>query len=247
MERAEVDGIPVGWVRPAGRPVGAALWLSHLGGSVDQTEPMLGRLAERGRLAVSFDPPGHGRRGSGDPWALAGQVLGSFRRLMWPLAGTTTLESLRVLDWAEATFGTPDTWVAGGVSMGGDISVALAGIDERIARVAALVATPDWTRPGMRVLNDPDTVLDQGSADAYAQWFYDRLDPMTHLDRYRRDVAISFQCGGEDSHVPADGALRFRAALGDRVRVDIHPGVSHVDGTQPFYDYALDWLTNQRP
>jgi len=35
---------------------------------------------------------------------------------------------------------------------------------------------------------------------------------LTHLDAYRRDVAISFQCGGADQHVPADGAIRFRDA-----------------------------------
>jgi hypothetical protein len=53
---------------------------------------------------------------------------------MWPLLGQTTLECLRVLDWTEYRFGPPTRWVAGGVSMGGDITVALAGLDSRISR-----------------------------------------------------------------------------------------------------------------
>ena len=65
---------------------------------------------------------------------------------MWPLAGRTVLESLRVLDWADQQFGVTCPRVAGGVSMGGDIAVALAGIDERITRVAVLVATPELRR-----------------------------------------------------------------------------------------------------
>jgi alpha-beta hydrolase superfamily lysophospholipase len=56
----QVDGIPVRWAA-AGAPVGLALWLTHLGGSAEQTQPMLTQLAGRGLLAVSFDPPGHGR------------------------------------------------------------------------------------------------------------------------------------------------------------------------------------------
>jgi uncharacterized protein len=73
--------------------------------------------------------------------------------------------------------------------MGGDIAVALAGIDRRISRVAALVATPDWTRPRMRSLDEHSVVIDQGQADRYAQWFFDTFDPMTHLAAYERDVA----------------------------------------------------------
>src|SRR5437763_1033432 len=70
-----VEGIPVQWVA-ADAPRGVALWLTHLGGSAEQAAPMLTRLAERGLLAVSFDPPGHGRRGTGgDPWELASEVL----------------------------------------------------------------------------------------------------------------------------------------------------------------------------
>jgi hypothetical protein len=36
--------------------------------------------------------------------------------------------------------------------MGGDVSIALAGIDERVSRVAAMIATPDWTRPRMTMI-----------------------------------------------------------------------------------------------
>ena len=71
-----VEGIPVQWVA-ADAPHGVALWLTHLGGSAEQAAPMLTRLAERGLLAVSFDPPGHGRRSAGgEPGELAREVLG---------------------------------------------------------------------------------------------------------------------------------------------------------------------------
>lgn len=253
-EREEVEGIPVVWREPDGPAAGAALWLTHLGGSTEQTLPMLEKLAGAGFVAVSFDPPGHGLRGSGDPWAFAGSVLSSFRQRMWPLLGRTTLESLRVLDWTQRRFdvgGGPV--VAGGVSMGGDVSVALAGADERVSRVSALIATPDWARPRMRRFDDPGLLVDQGTADAYARWYYERLDPMTHLDAYRRDVAISFHNGGADFHVPADDALRFRQALlrlqpdaERRVEVHVHAGAGHMDVDDRFYDAAVDWLTQRR-
>jgi len=36
----------------------------------------------------------------------------------------------------------------GGKSMGGDIAVTAAGLESRIAVVAACIATPDWLKPG---------------------------------------------------------------------------------------------------
>jgi uncharacterized protein len=241
----EVDGIPVRWVT-GDAPVGVALWLTHLGGSSEAEEPMLSRLADRGLLAVSFDPPGHGRRGGGrDPFELGSEVLGAFRRRMWPLAGLTVLESLRVLDWADQKFGIAGCRVAGGVSMGGDVAVALAGIDQRLTRVAALAATPDWKRPGMRQLGDDGVVLNQGEADSYARWFYDVLDPVTHLDSFRRDLAIKFLCGAGDLHVPAEAALRFRSALGERVQVELFDGLDHLAAAsdERLHTAALEWLT----
>jgi hypothetical protein len=62
---------------------------------------------------------------------------------------------------------------------GGAVAVAPAGVDPRIDRVAALVATPDWARPGMPTLGEDRVLLDQGDADRYAQWFFDALNPIT--------------------------------------------------------------------
>ena len=158
---------------------------------------------------------------------------------MWPLLGRTVLESLRVLDWAQAVLGVAGEVRAGGLSMGGDVSVALAGIDDRVTHVAACVATPDWTRPGMTSLDRPDDVLDQGVGDRYAEWIRARLDPMLHLDRYRRGPVIAFDCADLDTNVPADGAERFKAALAARhpaaaarVTVTRRPGLGHLDGAR---------------
>src|SRR5260370_33684101 len=78
----------------------------------------------------------------------------------------------------------------GGLSMGGDIAAAAVGLDHRVERVAAIIATPDWLRPGMQDLFNPGTVLPPGEPDAYAQYFYDHLNPLTHLAAFVHGPAI---------------------------------------------------------
>jgi hypothetical protein len=68
--------------------------------------------------------------------------------------------------------------------MGGDVAIAVAGVDRRDGSVAAIVASADWTSPGMHGFEDPSRLLAQGEPDAYAQCFYEHLDPLMHLDAY---------------------------------------------------------------
>jgi DNA-binding MarR family transcriptional regulator len=144
-----------------------------------------------------------------------------------------------VIDWAADALDAGTAVAAGGISLGGEAAVTVAGIDPRVTRVAAIGASPDWTSPGMHRFDDPGKLMAQGEPDLYARWLYDNLDPVTHLDRYARGPAMAFECGQDDVHVPADGALRFRNALAaahpdaaGRVRVTVHPGIGHLDGVR---------------
>jgi len=139
----------------------------------------------------------------------------------------------------------------GGISMGGDIAIAAAGIDHRIERAAAIVATPDWLRPGMQDIRNPGILLPSGEPDAYAQYFYDHLNPLTHLTTYAHGPDINFVCGEKDTHVPPDGALRFQSALReaypskiDRVLVKLIPGMGHMLDSKLWWPDCFAWLTH---
>lgn len=247
---AWVDHIPVLWVEPAGVRGRAplALWLPGLGGTKEEMVPYLLDLAAAGFVAFSYDPWQHGERGTESPRHVADRVFGNFRRHMWPILGQTTLDALRVVDWAMQTLAVEPPICMGGISMGGDIAVAAAGRDPRVSRVAAIISTPDWLRPGMRDAARPGLVVPPGEPDAYARFFYDLLDPLTHLASYAHRPAITFECGANDAHVPPDGALRFRAALlhidprsAAQVRVSLHHEVGH-DVTPAMWRNCLEWL-----
>jgi uncharacterized protein len=217
-----------------------AIFLNGLGGGKQGMLPSLARLAEAGFVAVAYDPWLHGERALEPLGKVGDWVFQNFRRRMWPIIAHTAEEATRVIDWAVAELGVEPEVCMGGFSMGGDISVAAAGIERRIERVGAVVATPDWLRPGM---NRP-----AGEPDAYARLLYDRLNPMTNLGHYNHCPAITFELGAEDPHVPNEAALRFQAdlretyrACPERLRVILHPGVGHAV-VPAMFDSCVEWF-----
>ena len=250
-----VDHIPVLWLEPTvktpvRRLVVALPGLSGVKESM--ATPFLQDLAAAGFVALSFDPWQHGERGAENREQLSKRVFGNFRRHFWPILGNTILDTLRVIDWAMATLDiTPPVYMIG-TSMGGDIAVAAAGLDHRIGRIATVVSTADWLRPGMELR--PGTLAPPGEPDAYAQYFYDHFNPLTHLEAYAHGPAISFVCGEQDTHVRPDGALRFQKALREKypqslasVRVVLVPGKGHMDFMDPtlWWPESLAWLTRE--
>jgi len=253
---AQVDGIPVLWFEPRfNRPTRQLIiFLTNLSGTKERTLPFLQDIAAAGFFALSFDPWQHGQRTAESSENLLARVFGNFRRHMWPILGQTTLDTLRVVDWAVGTLDVQSQIYMGGVSMGGDIAVAAAGLDHRIERVAAVVATPDWLRPGMHDVFDPEKLLPTGEPDAYAQYFYDYLNPLTHLNAFAHGPSINFVCGEKDTHVPPDGALRFQAAIrkdypniADHVQTNLIPGMGHLDvrNSELWWPNCLAWLTRE--
>lgn len=233
IERSVVDGIPtvIAFPRDARAPGELALWLPYLGGTKETFLGVLTDLAAQGFVAVSIDPRRHGdRRPAG--LDLRQLVVDGFRSDVWPILGGTVLDAFEITECALHRFGLVRV-VCGGVSLGGDIALALAGIDPRVLRVAAVAATPDWTRPGMTQVGRPDQVIDQGAPTAYGRSLHDALSPIAHTDRYREGLAIRFDVGTDDTHVPAEAAERFALDLRSRdeaATVDIlrHPG-DHLD------------------
>ena len=252
-QSAWAEHVPVLWVEPelGSGPRRLALFLPRFGSSKEAVVPFLRDLAGAGFVALSFDAWQHGERGSESDEAITARVFAAFRRRMWPILGQTTLDVLRVVDWAVATLQVDPVVRVGGLSMGGDIAVAAAAIDGRIQRVAAVVATPDWLRPGMHDAFDRDKLVDPGHADGYAQYLYDEFNPATHPGRYGRGIDIRFLCGGNDNHVPPSGAIEFKRRLerqdanaAQRIEIEIIPGLAHLDTRDParWWPRCFEWL-----
>jgi uncharacterized protein len=243
MKQTLVDHIPVIWTQPNDSGCGCkglVVWLPGFSGTKEETEPQLRAIAAAGFIAVSFDPYQHGERRIESLDELRYRIAGNIRRNFWPILALTAEEFPRILDWAEVEFGHTIPFMAGGISMGGDISVVAAAVDQRICAAVACIATPDWMRPGSH--ESP------GQADDYAQKHYKRCNPLTNLDSYEHCPAISFQCGAMDTQVPTDGADRFVHALKaqyeyfpQRLEVVKHSGVSH-QFTETMLANAISWF-----
>lgn len=228
IEHDAVDDIPLIYLRPSGSEQGKlVIWLTGFSGDKISCRPQLEALAALGYTALSFDPWQHGERMRANVDELRARIHGNIRRYFWPILAQTTSEVPRIIDWALAQLSVDEQIGIGGISMGGDISVAAAGIDQRIALVVPWIATPDWLRPGT---NEP-----VGEPDADAQACYDALNPLTHLDHYAHCPRIVFQNGAADQQVPPDGSERFRDALRQshyrdcpgRIEAVLHPGIAH--------------------
>lgn len=253
IERAAVDAIPILHV-PAHSEVDRhqlALFLPYLGGSKETVVPQLVHLAARGFHALSFDPWRLGGRAPVDGTSVD-RALSHFRRDVWPILGQSTLDGVHILDWAVERFDVdPENIVVGGLSMGGDISIALAGIDRRVQRVATVAASPDWTRPGMRSFDPDEAVIDQGQPSAYGAWLYGELDPLTHAHRFAHSPAIAFELGAIDTHIPPTAAFAFRDALqwaapaaASRLRLTVHASLDHLGilSDEKTLSSALSWM-----
>lgn len=244
MHRQLIDHIPVMWSAPStkgGKPArDLVIWLPGFGGTKESVAPQLRDLAAAGFIGLSYDPWQHGERKVESLEELRARVQGNVRRHFWPILAQTAEESTRIIDWAIEHLGIAPYVRMGGISMGGDISVAAVGFEGRILSVVACVATPDWLRPGSHEA--------PGTPDLYANRFYERHDPMTHPEHYAHCPAISFQCGELDTQVPAEAAQRFAdrlrviyAPCPGRLDVTLHPGVGHAF-TPAMWENCLAWF-----
>lgn len=249
-----VDHIPVIWTGPDStrRPY-LVVWLDGLTGNKERMKPYLAGLASHGFVALSFDAFQHGEQTTETPENLVSRIAGNYRHHFWPILGQTILDAVRVIDWAISNLDVSSDVFMGGISMGGDVAVATAGLDKRVRCVATILATPDWLRPGMKDYINPEVVFHQGEPDAYAKFFYEMFDPLTHLESYSHFPSMTFECGALDTLVPPDGALRFQEAMRDRyeydqerLRVNLHDNVGHDPTVPQMWENCLDWFISHR-
>ncbi|MEY4200576.1 MAG: hypothetical protein RLZZ265_2316 [Verrucomicrobiota bacterium] len=239
--RPTVEGIPILVIAPKetkARPL--VIWLTGFSGQKESVEAHLREFAKQGFVALSFDPHQHGERRIESREELVKRVRGNIRRHFWPILARTAEETPKVIDWAIKTLGVRPEVGMGGISMGGDIAVAAAGVDRRISVVSACIATPDWLRPG--------SFEPPGEPDTAAQADYDRRNPLTHLQLYAHRPAIAFQSGAADKQVPPDGGTRFVTALkplyaevAERLVVNLEPDVPH-RFTPRMLDNSIQWF-----
>lgn len=119
LQKKWVDGIPVQWVLPRESPGERRLivFLPSFGGSNQQVADLLIDIAGRGSIGLSIDPWQHGDRGSESRDAIFARVFSAFRKNIWPILGQTSIDILRVIDWAIAGFHIQSPVRVGGLSM----------------------------------------------------------------------------------------------------------------------------------
>jgi len=256
LEFEYVNDIPIAFCRPDKNKSNnsIAVWLPWLGGDKETGAKELQKLALHGYFAISIDPWLHGDRSGDLQEAVRTLVFQEFRKYMWQILGITTLDVFRSIDWAIDTFKLNRNVAAGGLSMGGDIDIALAGIDSRVSKVAALASSPDWERPGMTDVLNSNKVINQGKSSNFGNWLFSKLNPMSNLDSFKRPLNMHVELGELDTHINPQWMLDFKNGLsGDyknaehNIEIVINSGCNHVSLLQneEIIDRAVNYLIGE--
>jgi uncharacterized protein len=253
IEFVNVDNIPVAFCRPNENDSNnsIAIWLPYLGGDKETGVKELQKLASHGYFALSIDPWMHGdRKGIGNK-GIRTLVFKDFKAYMWQILGITTLDVFRVIDWAIQSFKLDGNVVVGGLSMGGDIAISLAGIDKRVSKVSAIASSPDWNRPGMTDVMDSKKIIEQGKPTPYGKWLYDKLDPTTNSQNYSNLPFMHIELGALDTHINPNWTDDFRNTLCEiypnaehKIEIIINEGCNHLSLMQrkTIIDRAINFL-----
>nr|WP_319997166.1 hypothetical protein [uncultured Draconibacterium sp.] len=256
IEFEYVTNIPIAFCRPDENRSNnsIAVWLPWLGGDKETGAKELQKLASHGYFAISIDPWLHGDRSGDLQEDVRTLVFQEFRKYMWQILGITTLDVFRVIDWAIDTFKLNKNVVASGLSMGGDIAIALAGIDARVSRVAAIAASPNWERPGMTDVMDATKIVNQGDSTNLGKWLFNKLNPMTNLNSFARPLQMHIELGELDTHINSQWMFDFKNGLScdyknaeHNIEIVVNKGLNHVSLLQneEIIDRAVNYLIGE--
>lgn len=212
VTKLQLDDISLCFVKPENIK-GIALWIPYFGGTCDTCAKDLFYISKNNYVAISIDPWMHGERGKSRKPSIRTDALNHFRKVMWQVIGLTVIDSYKVIDWACEEFEIVENIVAGGLSMGGDIAISLAGIDNRIKRVAGVASSPDWYRKGMTDVMDSTKIIDQGNPTHFSQWLCEKLNPSLNIESYKHDVTMQLEYGTKDTHILSKWAVDFKSKV----------------------------------
>lgn len=270
-----IDLIPVYYITPDGYKDGddmkICLFLSGLSGNKESLVNTYAKyILENGWTAVFFDHYMHGERADiynpttiltsseEEVAELRKKILTTCFKNMyrygWEILGNTSLNALRVLDYFYDNFPVVES-VMGGHSMGGDTSLVVAGLDNRINRILCVVTSPDWLRPGMHHLNgygDVEVPSDPGEPDAMSKWYFDSFSPSMNLTRYDRgNLDAMFVCGELDTHINPNWVYTFRENVyrlnpkaGEKLGIWTNMGAGHASPGEDDLHKLFSWLLN---
>lgn len=217
VQKLNIDHIPVLYVQAKNElvPRRLAIFQNGLGGRKEDMISFLEDIAQKGYMAMSFDKCQHGERSSESHQEVTKRCLQNIRRYGWYILGQTVLDTFRVIDWSLNKLDILPEIYLGGISMGGDVALSVAGIHPNISKVITVGSTPDWLRPGLKNPAHSKYDIQYGKPDICTQLFYECFNPITNLSRYLKTPPISCILGENDTQIPPENSERFKSMLAD--------------------------------